>query len=107
VLSERDHKFATDMLNASLTLLTILVAVITVLVVEYKRVYSDPTIAEPIYNAVMGTTGSSVLAGVIALLALIHMRSERGSISYLMLAMGALIVIMTGGIIYDVDALMT
>jgi hypothetical protein len=31
---DRDHQFTTDVLNASLTLLSILVAVITVLAVE-------------------------------------------------------------------------
>jgi len=34
MLDERDHNFATDVLNASLTLMSILVAVITLLVVE-------------------------------------------------------------------------
>lgn len=63
MLGEGDHKFATDVLNASLTFMSILVAVITLLVVEYKDVKPDPAIAEPIRDAVWGTTGVSVLAG--------------------------------------------
>jgi hypothetical protein len=65
-------------LNASLTLMSILVVVITVLIIEYKRVYPDPAIAGPILKAVWGTTGASVMAGVIALLALTHLQSGRG-----------------------------
>jgi hypothetical protein len=85
-------------LNASLTLMSILVVVITVLIIEYKRVYPDPAIAGPILKAVWGTTGASVMAGVIALLALTHLQSGRGSISYLMWPFGALILFLTAGI---------
>jgi hypothetical protein len=74
VLSERDHKFATDVLNASLALMSILVLVITFLFVEYKSVRTDPTIGEPIRKAVLGATGVSFFAGVLSLVALIYLR---------------------------------
>jgi hypothetical protein len=38
VADDPDHKFATDALNASLTLMSILVAVIAIVAVEYKNV---------------------------------------------------------------------
>lgn len=99
---ERDQTFARDVLNASLTLMSILVAVIAVLIIEYKVVYPDQAIAGPINKAVWGTTGASVMAGVIALLALIHLQSGRGGTSYLMWPFGALILFMTAGTPYVV-----
>src|ERR1700730_14352533 len=58
---ERDQTFARDVLNASLTLMSILVAVIAVLIIEYKRVYPDQAIAGPINKAVWGTNASQEL----------------------------------------------
>ena len=52
MFDERDRGFAADVLNASLTLMSILVVVITFLAVEYK-----PAIGyggEPIYKAIIG-----------------------------------------------------
>ena len=85
--------------------MSILVVVITFLAVEYKQNHSDPIIAWPIYTAIMSATGASVFAGILALAALIYLRSGRGSISYLIWAFAALNVIMTGGIMYVVDVM--
>jgi hypothetical protein len=77
---ESDQIFARDVFNASLTLMSILIAVITFLAVEYKGVrrYSYAPMAAPIRDAVWGTTGASVWAGIIAFGALIKLRSGRG-----------------------------
>ncbi len=107
MLDERDHRFATDVLNSSLTFISILVVVITALVVEYKGVKVDPTLAHPIYKAVLITTGASVFAGVLALAAMVHLRSGLGSTALLTWAFGTLIVTMTVGIVYAVLELMT
>jgi hypothetical protein len=106
MLNDRDHVFATDVLNASLTLMSILVAVITLLAVEYKGVQTDPIIAEPIRTAVIGATAVSFFAGVLALAALIYLRLGRWSIAPLVWAFAVLIVIMTMGIVYVENALM-
>jgi len=45
--------FSADILNASLTLLSILVAVITILTVEYK---THPSFAYPVLIAVVSST---------------------------------------------------
>jgi hypothetical protein len=103
---ERDQVFARDVLNASLTLMSILVAVITFLAVEYKRVQTDATLAEPIRKAVWGTTEVSVFAGALALVALIQLRSGRCSTSPLAWAFGGLITILMLGIEYLVWELM-
>lgn len=70
---DRDREFARDVLNASVGLMSILVVVITFLVVEYKRHQNDREIAGLIYEAVIGTTGASVVAGVLALGALFQL----------------------------------
>jgi len=106
MLDERDHVFATDVLNASLTLMSILVAVITVVAVEYKHAKIDATIAGPIREAVIGTTGVCVFAGVLALIALFQLRPGRGSTTFLAWAFAGLIATMTLGIMYVVHALM-
>jgi hypothetical protein len=106
MLDDRDHEFATIVLNASLTLMSILVAVITFLAVEYKGVQADPPLADPLWKAVMGTTVASVFAGVISLAALIYLRSGLGKTAILTWAFGILIAIMTGGIVYLVRELM-
>jgi hypothetical protein len=85
--------------------MSILVVVITFLAVEYRRVQSDAILAEPIFNAVMGATGASVLAGALALVALIKLRPGRGSSALLAWTFGGLIIIMTGGIVYVAYAL--
>ena|ERR1700730_13968392 len=97
---ERDQTFARDVLNASLTLMSILVAVITFLAVEYRRVQSDITLAEPIHEAVVGLTVASILAGALALVSLIKLRPGRGSTIILALAFGGLIASMMVGIWY-------
>ncbi|MGH6857528.1 MAG: hypothetical protein ACRECP_07800 [Methylocella sp.] len=106
MLDERDHAFVTEVLNASLSLMSILVAVIALLAVAYKDVQTSPMIAEPISKAIMGTSLASVFAGFLALAALCCLRLGRGSASVLAWAFAAMIVIMMGGIIYVVNALM-
>jgi hypothetical protein len=105
MLTERDHKFATDVLNASLNLMSILIAVIALLFVAYKDAHYPPTVAT-IRCAIQGVTGASCFSGVIAFLALIHLRSGRGRTSLLVWAFGALIVIITIGIVYVMVALL-
>jgi hypothetical protein len=85
--------------------MSILVAVITVISLEYKSVQSDAAIAAPIRIAVIGTTGASVFAGALALIALIRLRLGTWSTNPLAWAFGILIVIMTIGIVYVVSAL--
>jgi len=100
MLDERDHKFATDVLNASLTLMSILVVVITFFAVEYKSARTYLPSGEPIHNAIVGTTLVSGYAGCIALVALIQVRSGRWRTSPLAWAFGGLIVILTLGVLY-------
>ncbi len=104
MFDDHDHEFATVVLNASLTLMSIFVAVIAFLAIEYKgvRTYGG----EPIRNAIVATAGVSGFAGVLALVALIQLRLRRWSTLPLALAFGVLIAIMTMGIVYVVFALM-
>src|ERR1700730_16556881 len=106
MLNDRDHAIVTDVLNASLNLMSILVAVIALLVVAYKDVHY-PSIAGPIHLAIKGATGASCFSGFLALIALIHLPSGRGYTSLLVWAFGALIAVMTMGILYVVNALLT
>ena len=66
-LNDKDHKFAGDVLNASLTFLAILIAVITLLIAEYKSDYPDQAAAEKIHIVLMATTYTTVYVGCIAL----------------------------------------
>jgi hypothetical protein len=50
---ERDQVFARDVFNASLTLMSILVVVITFLAVEYKDARRYAPVAGSIYNAIV------------------------------------------------------
>jgi hypothetical protein len=107
MFDERDHVFATDVLNASLTLMSILVVVITFLAVEYKDAKGYDTLAEPIHKAIIGAGVASFWAGVLALVALIQLRLRRGSTSPLALGFALLILFMTlVGIPYLVISLM-
>jgi hypothetical protein len=107
MFTDRDHKFATDILNASLTLMSILIAVITVLVVKYDEVKDYPAMAEPVRTAVIGTTLASTVAGAIAFGALTLLRSERWSTAFLAWPFGLLIAGMTLGIWYVVYSLIS
>ena len=93
------------MLNASLTLMSIFVAVIAFLAIEYKgvRTYGG----EPIRNAIVATAGVSVFAGVLALIALVQLRLRRWSTLPLAVAFSILIAFMMFGIVYVVFALTT
>lgn len=73
---EKGRKYV---LNASLTLMSILVVVITFLFVEYKGFRKDPPIAEPIHKAIIGATAVSFFSGVLALASLIQLRLGRGN----------------------------
>jgi hypothetical protein len=100
-----DHKFAADALNASLTLLSILVAVITIVAVQYKSVQSDATLAGPVYQCLIGATGAAALAGLIAFLSLLHLRLSIIHVTILVWLFGILIVAMVLGIIWTVHVL--
>jgi hypothetical protein len=100
-----DHKFATDVLNASVAIMSILVAVIAIVAVEYKNVQSDPALANPVYWCVIGATAAAVFAGVISLLSLLHLRVSWIHVSLLFWLFGILIVSMVVGIIWVVDVL--
>lgn len=105
-LGPEDRKFATDAFNASLTLMSILIAVITLLAAEYKRLQDDLPLAKGIQRAVNGTTAASIAAGAIALWALIQLRLDKGSTIPLAWALGALIVSMMVGIVCIGQAVM-
>jgi hypothetical protein len=100
-----DHKFATDVLNAAVAIMSILVAVIAIVAVEYKNVQSDPTLANPVYWCVIGATAAATFAGVIALLSLLHLRVRWIHVSLLFWLFAVLIVSMVIGIIWVVDVL--
>jgi len=102
---DQDHQFTADVLNASLILLSILVAVITFLAVEYKRHEGYEAVAEPIKKAVIGTAGASVFAGGISLAALIQLRSGCRYAAPLAWAFGILIAVITAGVVYITSAL--
>jgi hypothetical protein len=102
---ERDHKFATDVLNASLILMSILVAVIAVLAVAYKNLQSDPRMAQPVYYSTIGTTAASVAAGVVAFLALLHIRLGAVGANVLAWLFGALILAIVIGTVWVVGVL--
>jgi hypothetical protein len=104
-VADIDHKFATDALNASLTLMSILVAVITILAVEHKAVHSDAALAGPILHCVYGTTAAAVLSGAIAFLSLLRLRLGVIPISVITILFGMLIVGMVVGIIWVVSVL--
>jgi hypothetical protein len=96
---EPDQVFTRDVFNASLTLMSILVVVITFLAVEYKVPRADPIFARPIRIAIIGTTVASVLSGTIALVALAQLRLRRWSADLLAAAFGILISMMTLGLV--------
>jgi hypothetical protein len=105
-LNDKDHKFAGDVLNASLTFLAILIAVITLLIAEYKSYYSDQAAAEKIHIVLMATTYTTVYVGCIALYALFHLRSDRfNSTTRLAWGFAAIIAAVTAGVIYLVNSL--
>jgi len=105
VVNNPDHKFAADALNASLTLLSILVAVITIVAVQYKNVQSDVTLAGPVYRCLIGATGAATLAGIIAFLSLLHLRLSVIHVNLLVWLFGVLIIVMVLGIIWTVRVL--
>jgi hypothetical protein len=98
VVNNPDPKFASDALNASLTVLSILVAVITIVALEYKSVQSDATLAGPVYQCLIGATGAAALAGLIAFFSLLHLRLSIVPVSLLAWLFGILIV----GIVLDI-----
>jgi hypothetical protein len=102
-----DQKFASDTLNASLTLMSILVAVITIVAVEYKNVKSDPALADPLWQCVIGTTGAAVFSGIVAFLSLLHARFSIIDVNWLVSFFAILIVGMVGGIVYVVYVFVT
>jgi hypothetical protein len=105
VVNNPDHKFAADALNASLTLMSILVAVITVVAIEYKSVQSDPALANPVYLCALAATAAAALAGVIAFLSLLHLRLNIIHVNILVWLFGILIIGMVFGIIWVVYVL--
>lgn len=105
VVKNPDHKFAADAMNASLMLLSILVAVITIVAVEYRNVQSDATLAGPVYQCLIGATGAAALAGLIAFFSLLHLRLSIIPVAVLVWLFGLLIVGMVLGIIWTVHVL--
>lgn len=105
VADDPDHKFATDALNASLTLMSILVAVIAIVAVEYKNVQSDPALAGPIRRCLLGATAAAALSGLIAFLSLLHARLNVSFINFVASLFGILIVGMVFGILWVVYVL--
>jgi hypothetical protein len=85
--------------------MSILVAVIAIVAVEWKAVKSDPAIADPLYYCLIGTTGAAVLSGVIALLGLLRLRLGYIPISILAWLFGILIAGMIVGICLVVQVL--
>jgi hypothetical protein len=79
--------------------MSILVAVIAVIAVEYNNVKSDPVVAGPIYWCVLGTTAAAALAGLIAFLSLLHLRLGIIHVNFLVSLFGFLIAAMVLGII--------
>jgi hypothetical protein len=104
-VADTDHKFATDALNASLTLMSILVAVITIVAIEYKSVQSDPVVAVPVLRCVQGTTAAAALSALIAFLSLLHLRLNIIRINFIAILFGLLIAGMFFGIIWVVYVL--
>jgi hypothetical protein len=85
--------------------MSILVAVITIVAVEYKNVQSDPVLAGPIYWCVLGATAAAALSGFIAFLSLLHLRLSVIHINFVASLFGILIVGMFFGIILVVYVL--
>lgn len=98
VTENPDQKFAGDALNASLTLMSILVAVITIVAVEYKNVRSDPALADPIYWCTIAATGAAILSGAIAFMCLLRLRLGIINVNLLAALFGFLILSMVIGI---------
>jgi hypothetical protein len=102
-LNDKDHQFATDVLNASLSFVAILFAVITYIAAEYKSNFSDELASKPIYAALCGATMVTVLSGVLALYALVCLRSSKcTTVSPLAWAFGGIIAAAIFGIPYSV-----
>jgi hypothetical protein len=97
-----DHRFATDVLNASVAIMSILVAVIAVVAVEYKKVRSYPPLADPIYGCVFVATAAAVFSGFIAFLSLLHLRVNIVHARILAWFFGILIIWMVLGIVWVV-----
>jgi hypothetical protein len=105
IANNPDPQFAANAMNASLTLLSILVAVITVVAVQYKNVQSDAALAGPVYQCLIGATGAATLAGLIAFLSLLHVRGNPVHVNLLVWLFGILIIGMVLDIIWTVYVL--
>jgi hypothetical protein len=102
-LNDKDHQFATDVLNASLNFVAILFAVITFIAAEYKSSFSDESAAGPIYIALCGTTAVTFSSGVLAICALICLRWPRcNTVAPLAWAFGVIIIAAIFSIPYSV-----
>jgi hypothetical protein len=85
--------------------MSILVAVITIVAVEYKAVETYPTLAWPLLIAVLGTAIVAVLAGALGLSSLVHLRTGFIPARILAISFGALIAAMMVLIVYVAYAL--
>lgn len=96
---------AAEILHASLALMSILVAVVTIIAVEYKTTQSDEALAWPIWWSLVGTTGATVCSGVLALVSLLYIHFGWTSTGWLIAVFALLIAAISGGTVYVVMTL--
>lgn len=104
-LNSEERQFATDVLNASISIMSILVAVIALLGVEYAKVRSDPIIKAPYFATVWTTTGIAAFAGLLGLAALLRRTLEWLNTPLLGWAFALLIMALTIDIYFVASAL--
>lgn len=75
-IDPEERQFATDVLNASISIMSILVAVIALLGVEYGKVRTDQSISAPYSATVWATTWIAIFAGILGLAALVRRALE-------------------------------
>jgi hypothetical protein len=93
-----DHDFVGQAFSASLSLMSILIAVITILIVEYERVKTDIVLAEPLFYMVVGTTAATILSGLTALLSLFYYRGFRNVTHAIYWSVVILVILLLAGV---------
>jgi len=106
-MNESEHKLATDVLNAALALMAILMAIATFLYSEFKGERTYPEMAAPLWQAAVGAFAASFFSAAIAFAALLHVLLRRGNVAAVAWAFAGLIFALATGIIWVGTTLMS
>lgn len=94
----QNDDFVGQVLAASLSLMSILIAVVAIIAVEYKAVKTDPTLATPLYYLIISTIVSTLSSGLIGVLSLIYLRWRWPSVEVIYWSFFCLVALITMGL---------